>query len=378
MSIDCCKAFAILVVVCLVYEIYRHKYPVIGIKKWFAGIRDNYNMHRETNKKRDVKNAFPISAGFVRESLIALCAIVAALWILGCIFNICNLPIVTEYIINNMHDNLTAKYPLLTTIVGAFIALLCDYFVVYPKMYVSPNAFFTIQKKDKKDCNGQNGETEEVLKWYIENRSLFDSIDIHVEAYKCTCFNQKGDIRMEPVEMRVSNISTMAGRWATNHDNAITITAKDVKKEDILSDEFDYIELVVKVTHALSRVTKVITQQYYKADFYNGVMEQEKLYSGPKNKPRAEILTLKAGVQKRFMYARKFAGYSITAIILIMLAKMVFETNETLLLSSILNVLLVSNCILLIIFSILRVIYKMSVYTDDKNDNYVYRVVYKE
>lgn len=123
MNIDCCNAFAILVVVFIIYEIYRHKYPVIGIKKWFAGIRDNYNMHIETNKKRDVKNAFPISAGVVRESLTAFCAIVVALWILGYIFNICNLPIVTEYIINSIHDNLTVKYPLLTTIVGAFISI---------------------------------------------------------------------------------------------------------------------------------------------------------------------------------------------------------------------------------------------------------------
>ncbi len=183
---------------------------------------------------------------------------------------------------------------------------------------------------------------------------------------------------MDPVEMRVNDISTMAGRWASNHDSAITVTAKDVKKEDILKDEFDYIELVVKVTHALSRVTKVITQQYYKGDFYNGVMEQEKLYSGPNNRSRAEILTLKAGVQKRFMYARKYAGYSITALILFLLTKMVFETSDTLTLTSILDVLIVSSCILLILFSFLRAIYKITVYTDEKNDNYMYRVTYQE
>ncbi len=192
MEINCCKAFAILVIVFVIYEVYRHKYPVIGIKRWFTGIRENYNMHRNTNKKRKVKNAFPISAGFVRESLTALCAILAALWVLGYMFNVLNIPNMTEYFINNMHNNLIVRYPLLTTIVGAFIALLCDYFIIYPKMYVSPNAFFTIQKKDKKGCPGNNDETEEVLKWYIENRSLFDCTDIHLVAYKCMCHNQEG------------------------------------------------------------------------------------------------------------------------------------------------------------------------------------------
>ena len=162
-------------------------------------------------------------------------------------------------------------------------------------------------------------------------------------------------------------------KWRKNHlNNLITSIELPVK------DDYDYIEVVVKVTHALSRVTKVITQQYCRADIYNGVMENEKLYSAQNPRARAEILTLKAGVQKRFMYARKFASFSMAAIIVATIVKMVFITDEMITWASIFNVLLVSASILLILFSFLRVIYKVPVYTNEENENYMYRIGYMD
>lgn len=373
---DCCKAFAIIVIVFVVYELYRHMYPTIGVRKWWDGVRKSVKMHKERNAKHKVKNTLKVSAGFVRESLTALFAIFVALWILGYVFDVWNLQEITkDSIIDKIHNNLVVRYPLITTIIGAFIALLCDYFIIHPKLYVSPNAFYV---KDK--CKNENGEVEEkeVLKWYIENRSLFDCIDIHIDAYECACNNKEGDLTMKKIKLRVNDISTMAGRWASNNDRAILVTAKDKSKEELLKDDFDYIEVVVKVTHALSRVTKVITQQYCRADIYNGVMENDKLYSAPNPKARAEILTLKAGVQKRFMYARKFASYSMVAIIAMMIIKMAFITDEMLTGTLIFNVVIISSCVLLILFSLLRVIYKVPVYTNEENENYMYRIGYKD
>ena len=375
MCMDCCKAFAILVIVFVVYEIYRHMYPTIGPRKWWDGVSKSIAMHKKRNKKHNVKNSLKFSAGFVREGLTALFAILVALWILGFVFGVWNMRDTTELMIGKIHNNLVIQYPLITTIIGAFIALLCDYFIIHPKLYVSPNAFYTMDK-----CKKDNGEIEEkeVLKWYIENRSLFDCVDIHIDAYECTCNNNEGDVSMRKVDLRVNEIATMAGRWASNNDKSITVTAPNKSKDELLKDDFDYIELVVKITHALSRVTKVITQQYYRADIYKGVMEKEKLFSGTNPRARAEILTLKAGVQKRFMYARKFASYSMVAIIAMMIIKMVFITDEMLTGTWIFNVVIISACILLILFSLLRVIYKVPVYTNEENENYMYRIVFEK
>lgn len=375
MCMDCCKAFAILVIVFVVYEIYRHMYPTIGPRKWWDGVSKSIAMHKERNAKHKVKNSFKLSAGFVRESLTALFAMIVAFWILGYVFDVWNVQDITKELIGKIHDNLVVRYPLITTIMGAFIALLCDYFIIHPKLYVSPNAFYVMDK-----CKNDEGKVEEkeVLKWYIENRSLFDCIDIHIDAYECTCNNKEGDLRKKKMKLRVTDISTMAGRWASNNDKAILVAAKEKSKAELLKDDFDYIEVVVKVTHALSRVTKVITQQYCRADIYNGVMENEKLYSAPNPKARAEILTLKAGVLKRFMYARKFASYSMVVIIAMMIIKMAFITEEMLTGTWIFNVVIISACILLILFSLLRVIYKVPVHTNEENENYLYRIGYKE
>lgn len=52
---DCCKAFAILVIVFVVYEIYRHMYPTIGPRKWWDGVSKSIAMHKERNAKHKVK-----------------------------------------------------------------------------------------------------------------------------------------------------------------------------------------------------------------------------------------------------------------------------------------------------------------------------------
>ena len=107
-------------------------------------------------------------------------------------------------------------------------------------------------------------------------------------------------------------------------------------------------------------------------------MEKEKLFSGTNPRARAEILTLKAGVQKRFMYARKFASHSMAAIIAAMIIKMAFITDDMYTWTNIFNVVIVSACLLLIMFSLLRVIYKVPVYTNEENENYMYRIVFEK
>ena len=88
-----------------------------------------------------------------------------------------------------------------------------------------------------------------------------------------------------------------------------------------------------------------------------------------------EIFTLRAGVLKRFMYARKFAEYSIFFTFLVMISKMIFETDDIIWFTSYSNTLIISGCILSILFSILRIVYKIPVRTNNDNENHVYRVL---
>ena len=65
------------------------------------------------------------------------------------------------------------------------------------------------------------------------------------------------------------------------------------------------------------------------------------------------------------------------AIIAMTIGKMIFEDECVPMFTSISNVILVSGCVLLILFSLLRVIYKVPVHTNEENENYMYRIGYK-
>ena len=369
----CCATLVVIVFVFVVYEIYRHTYPVFDFKKWWRGVIDNILYHKERNDKIKVKNKFYPSASLVREIVVCLFVILVAFWVLGFVLEMWNVKDFTQALWRKIHENFVLEYPLLTTIIGASIALLCDYFIIAPKIYVSPNAVYSLEKRTN---NKTNEEIEkEIIKFYIENRSLFDCIDVHVEAYKCICTNATGDLCAKTIKLRVNEIAKLSGRWAASNDKSIVVSTYDIGKEWILREDVDYIEVVVIVTHALSRVTKVITQKYYREDIYKGVMENEKLISNIDTKVPTEIFTLRAGVLKRFMYARKFAEYSIFFTFLVMISKMIFETDDIIWFTSYSNTLIISGCILSILFSILRIVYKIPVRTNNDNENHVYRVL---
>lgn len=368
METYCCAILVIVGIVCAVYEIYRHMCPIFGFRKWWQGVRENLSFCKKRNDDRGVGNRFCISASFVKESFISLFVIFLACWVFGFVLDLWEIQELTIVLWDKIHTKFVIKYPLLTTIIGAYIALMCDYFVISPKVYVSPNAYYSLESNMKGD----------VLKFYIENRSLFDCIDIHIDAYKCCCKNKVGDLSLKKIKLSVSDIATMAGRWASNNDKSIIVSTASIKKENVLETDFDYIEMIVKVTHALSRVTKIITQQYYRADIYNGVMEKDKLMSHLDAKMRTEIITLRASVQKRFMYARKFAEYSVFFTFLVILNKMIFETDEMIWFASCANILILTGCILSILFSLLRIIYKIPVSTNENNENYMYRISFDE
>lgn len=369
METYCCATLVIIIIVCGVYEIYRHMYPVIGFRKWWQGVCDNLYFHKKRNEELGVRKRFYISTSFLKESFISLFVIFVACWVFGFVSDMWKVQEITMLLWKKIHMNLVVQYPLLTTIIGACIALMCDYFLISPKVYVSPNAFYSLEL---------NKKNEEVLRFYVENRSLFDCIDIHVDAYKCCCKNSAGDLSLNKIKLSVSDIATMAGRWASNNDKSVIFSTSSIKKKEILKTDFDCIEIVVKVTHALSRVTKTITQQYYRADMYNGVMENDKLLSITDATIRTEIITLRDSVQKRFMYARKFAEYSIFLTFIVILNKIVFETEGIIWFSSFSNILILTGCILSILFSLLRVIYKIPIHTNEKNENFMYRISFEE
>lgn len=362
-----CAILVIIVIVCVVYEIYRHTCPIIGFRNWWQGVCENVYFRKKRYDDRGVRNRCSISSSFIKESFISLFAIFVAFWVLGFVLDLWEIQELTIVLWDKIHTRFVVKYPLLATIIGACIALMCDYFVISPKVYVSPNAYYSLDPNKKSD----------VLRFYIENRSLFDCIDIHIDAYKCKYKNKVGDLSFKKIELPISDITTMSGRWASNNDKSIIVSAL-IKKEEVIDTNVEYIEIIVKVTHALSRVTKTITQQYYRADIYNGVMIKDKLMPHLDAPMDTEIITLRASVQKRFMYARKFAEYSMFFTFLVILHKMIFETDGMIWFASFANILILTGCVLSIFFSLLRIIYKIPVITNENNKNFMYRISFSD
>ena len=136
---------------------------------------------------------------------------------------------------------------------------------------------------------------------------------------------------------------------------------------------FDYIELSVKVSHALSHVTKIITRQFSKNDIYNG-----EFHGGKKARlrafenPRTTIKTVKAVMLQRFMYARKFETISLMGIMALMLLQVIWPGMcvEKLGLTS---VLLTALSISLWWFSLIRLFFQFPTLTDEDDENKHYR-----
>lgn len=348
--------------------------PRVGLNRCLRGIWKYYVNKFHRYKEHYESKAISFSAKFVKEITWFVVVFVIAFVVICYACGWCNVNTLISDIVDKVHDNFTVVYPLLTTIIGAFFALLCHFLFIHPKVYVSPDmSLYTDIDKKKR------------LSWFIENRSLFDCIDIHVDAFACKYMHDEDDLYTYRINLKRTDYTVLSGRFAASNDRSICVSTYSLPKELYIKVKnektgkeeekfvFDYIELSVKVSHALSHVTKIITRQFSKNDIYNG-----EFHGGKKARlrafenPRTTIKTVKAVMLQRFMYARKFETISLMGIMALMLLQVIWPGMciEKLGLTS---VLLTALSISLWWFSLIRLFFQFPTLTDEDDENKHYR-----
>ena len=354
---------AVLVAICII-GVSMIKYPPANIHKSASGIKKYYANKRKRYKEHASDHALAPSAKFIKELSWLLIITTIAFVTICYTCDFLNMQEHIKSIYTKIYHNFTSSYPLLTTLIGAFIALICHYLFVHTKVYVSPSAYSYIDMNNKRR-----------LGWYVENRSLFDCVDIHVDAFVCVYCTEADDVQSYRIKLKRSDFSVLSGRWAASNDKSIGVSTYDFP-EDVWDKKdnkykFDFIELSVKSSHSLSHVTKVITRQYQEEDIYEGSM-----IGGASPHLRAFqnkntcINTLKETMLNRFMYARKFTSWCLTGIIVMFILLIVFPDFSLLGMNS---VLLVSLSLALVWFSISRFYHQFPILTEADDENKHYR-----
>lgn len=356
-----------LITICFVLcimSIYRKMVPHIEMRSCIMGIGNYYKHKYQRYKQHSRWRTISFSAKFVKEMMWFIIASVVAYITICYVCGWCNMSSLIDNIVDVINSNFTTKYPLLTTIIGAYFALLCHHLFLHPKVYVSPNA-----------CLYTDLEGRKRLSWFIENRCLFDSVDIHVDAFACKYIHKEDDLQTYRINLKRADYPVLSGRLAASNDRSISVSTfelpKDVYKKG--GYKFDYLELSVKVTHSLSHVTKIITRQFNKEDIYKGEFcGGKKAHLSAFQNPRTTINTIKDAMLQRFMYARKFETISLMSIIGLTLLHIIWPDVDIQTLG-ITSILFVVMAISLLWFGITRLFYQFPVFTEKNDENKQYR-----
>lgn len=195
----------------------------------------------------------------------------------------------------------TKEYSLTVSILGAFCALWGIYFIVHLKFFISPIVSYS--------CPAN--QSTKTFMWYICNRSIFDAVNINIAIFKCK--RTSYGILYEDLKLTCPKIAYLTGRLFPKSNKVIVkIRPNQIKIDDIVKHNFDFLEINVTAVHALSNVISVWTTQYNIEDIYYAKVGKDVVVSDRQrlNELPVVIDTLRTNMCKRFMIARKYVAYA--------------------------------------------------------------------
>ncbi len=251
----------------------------------------------------------------------------------------------------NSISGFTTSYPLITTIVGAFVALWLIYILVHVKVYVCPAILYATASND-------NGRRH--FMWYIENRSIFDAVNMDAAIFKCTRLGDHG-IRYDELKLTCSEIKFLTGRWFKG-DNKVCLKLKkgQLTCDNVIHHSFSFLEINSTFMHSLSNVITVTPMRYDSNDIYYAKACDESIFTDRSPLPVIELNTLRIGMMKRFMMARKYVTYAILLILSLYLCEY-FGLYKTELLNDLGYWILEGLAYVVIIFATVRYLMQLSV-----------------
>lgn len=323
-------------------------------KKWSKKILVDYTTGRRFYRNRKRSNRlhnFLFSTTGTKEITIL---VISLLFSCGVLL-LCNVTMFRQFVENSIDfiSTLTYNHSLIVSILGAFIALWGIYFIVHLKFFIGPTVFYTYPAdQDKK-----------TFMWYIENRSIFDAVNINVSVFKCK--QTHGGVLYDPLKLTCSTIAYMSGRFfPTSNKILVKLKPREIKIDDIINHNFDFLEINITAVHALSNVVTVWSTKYNIEDIYYAQIQNNVLVSNRAGLKTIEINTLRTNMCKRFMISRKIVTYSTLLLLVLLILNLGFR-NESISLPAWLEML---NCgtrnglaCVIILFSIIRFLMQLPV-----------------
>ncbi len=159
---------------------------------------------------------------------------------------------------------------LITTIAG----ILITFVLIHPRITIYPLAAYETNQK-----------REYWLTFLVQNIGLTECIDMKVDLYECE-FQETGkdaDKKMNPITLEPLSQSSVIG-WGVGHlnDNSYLVETKGKQfKKNLFASSDHFLELRIKLTHPISRITKVFIQHYYPTDIHHGRFVEDRLVRFP-------------------------------------------------------------------------------------------------
>ena len=169
----------------------------------------------------------------------------------------------------NIIEPLTNALPITMKLLTTIFALLLTFIIVRPRIQIFPIAAY------------ETSGNKYWLSFSVKNISWWDGFDMKAELYSYQIDNKDGrdDKRITDIPLDITAKTSVLGwRFAHSNVNTILVETKDqVFKKNQFKQNRERLELRVRITHPLSRITKVFIREFTMYDIHYGEFSNHKL-----------------------------------------------------------------------------------------------------
>lgn len=171
-----------------------------------------------------------------------------------------------ENIYKWLHESLLeptkSALPIVVSILTTFLGLLLTFRLIHPRIAIYPLAAYEINDRNS------------WLTFHVQNLGWFECIDMKAELFECSFQNRGIEInkKMDPLALEPLAQATIID-WHlgdTNSNTYLIETKYKVINRRQFAQSDHFLELRVKLTHPISRITKVYVQDFTPTDIHVG------------------------------------------------------------------------------------------------------------
>lgn len=163
---------------------------------------------------------------------------------------------------SDVWEPLKESMPLVVSLSTTMLGLLLTFRLIRPRVAIYPLAAYEV-------INGKYW-----LTFQVRNLGWLECIDMKVDLYECHFEQRDGVVNkvMKPIKLEPLAQSTMIDwKYGDSNDNTYLIeVSNNTFERNVFKESGKFLELRVKLTHPLSRITKVFVRDYTSHDIHYG------------------------------------------------------------------------------------------------------------